>query len=127
MKLWEVYCFELAYQSRRISTWLYFFILLVLTWYVTREISTEFASSEIFFFHSPIVTAIVTVYTSLLGLVIAAGITGDAATRDVQSRMDPLLYTSPVLKGVHLAGRFLAAFSLQAVILLAVPLALMLV
>ena len=33
----------------------------------------------------------------------------------------------PCPKGVHLAGRFLAAFSLQAVILLAVPLALMLV
>lgn len=127
MKLLEIYWFELAYQSRRISTWLYFTVLLLLIWYMTREISTVFAGSEVFFFHSPIVAAIVTVYGGLVGLLIAAGIAGDAATRDVHARMDPLLYTLPVSKGAHLAGRFLAVFSLQAVILLAVPLAMMLV
>ena len=40
--------------------------------------------------------------------------------------MDPLLYTTPVGKAAYLRGRFLAAFVLYAVILLAVPLGLLL-
>ena len=52
--------------------------------------------------------------------------TGDAAARDVQARIDPLLYTTPVDKAEHLGGRLLAAFSMIAVVLLAVPLGLVL-
>ena len=33
-----------------------------------------------------------------MGLLIAAALAGDAAARDVQTRMDPLLYTAPVSK-----------------------------
>ena len=40
--------------------------------------------------------------------------------------MDPLFYTTPVGKAAYLGGRFLAAFVLYAVILLAVPLGLLL-
>lgn len=126
MKLWEIFRFEINYQSRRASTWIYFAILLLLTRYVTMELSTEFASSERFFFHAPFIVAAATILGSLIGLLIAAALAGDAGTRDVHTRMDPLLYTSPVSKGAHLAGRFLAAFGLQALILLAVPLALLL-
>ena len=61
---------------------------------------------------------------SMIGLLIAAALAGDAAARDAQTRMDPLLYTAPVSKSRYLGGRFLAAFVLYAVILLAVPLGL---
>jgi len=40
----------------------------------------------------------------------------------VQTRMHPLVYTTPISKGAYLGGRFLAAFVLNALILLAVPL-----
>ena len=127
MKLREIFCFELACHSRRVSTWFYFAALLLLTRYMTMEIASEFASSERFFFHAPLIVAIVSVFSGLIGLLIAAAIAGDAGARDVQARIDPLLYTSPVSKGTHLAGRFLAALSLHALILLAVPIALLLV
>jgi hypothetical protein len=66
------------------------------------------------------VVAAVTVFGSLIWLPVAAAVAGDAAARDVQTRMHPLAYTAPVGKADYLGGRFLAAFVLEALILLAV-------
>ena len=52
----------------------------------------------------------------------APAVAGSAAARDVQTRMHPLVYTTPISKADYLGGRFLAAFVLNALILLAVPL-----
>ena len=52
----------------------------------------------------------------------APAVAGSAAARDVQTRMHPLIYTTPISKADYLGGRFLAAFVLNALILLAVPL-----
>ena len=52
----------------------------------------------------------------------APAVAGSAAARDVQTRMHPLVYTAPIRKADYLGGRFLAAFVLNALILLAVPL-----
>jgi ABC-type transport system involved in multi-copper enzyme maturation permease subunit len=52
----------------------------------------------------------------------APAVAGSAAARDVQTRMHPLIYSAPISKADYLGGRFLAAFVLNAVILLAVPL-----
>lgn len=52
----------------------------------------------------------------------APAVAGSAAARDVQTRMHPLVYTAPISKADYLGGRFLAAFVLNALILLAVPL-----
>jgi ABC-2 type transport system permease protein len=49
------------------------------------------------------------------------GVAGEAAARDVETGMHPLTYTAPVSKAEYLGGRFLAAFALNALILLAVP------
>ncbi len=59
-------------------------------------------------------------------VLVTAALAGDAATRDVQVRMEPLVYTTPVGKGAYLGGRLLAAFALNALVLLAVPAGLLL-
>ena len=126
MRSWEIFRFEIAYQSRRVSTWLYFAVLLTLTYYVAREIYIDNARSDGYFFNAPFVIAVMTFLGSMMGLLSATQLAGDAAARDVQTRMDPLFYTTPVGKAAYLRGRFLAAFVLYAVILLAVPLGLLL-
>ena len=126
MRSWEIFRFEIAYQSRRVSTWLYFAVLLTLTYYVARQIYIDNARSDGYFFNAPFVIAVMTLLGSMMGLLSATQLAGDAAARDVQTRMDPLFYTSPVGKTAYLRGRFLAAFILYAVILLAVPLGLLL-
>ena len=125
MKSWQIFRFEITYQSRRVAPWLSFAVLLTLTWYLSREIYIDNARSDGYFFNAPFVIAVMTILGNMMGLLIAAQLAGDAAARDVQTRMDPLFYTTPVGKAAYLRGRFLAAFVLYAVILLAVPLGLL--
>ncbi len=56
----------------------------------------------------------------LLWLLVTPAIAGEAAARDVQEGMHPLLYSAPIRKGEYLGGRFLAALLLNALVLLGV-------
>ena len=67
-----------------------------------------------------------TVIGGLIWLVMGAAIAGEAAARDVQMRMHPLTYTTPVTKLNYLGGRFLAAFAVNSLLLLSLPLGVLL-
>jgi ABC-2 type transport system permease protein len=71
--------------------------------------------------NSPYGIAVTTLLCNVLWMLIATGVAGSAAARDVQTRMHPLVYTTPVSKADYLGGRFLAALVLNALILLMVP------
>ena len=111
MKFREIFRFEFMYQARRVRTWLYFAVLFVVA-YLLRDGVVN----------SPFAIAQETLLTSLLWILMAPAVAGSAAARDVQTRMHPLVYTTPLSKADYLGGRFLAAFVLNALILLAVPL-----
>ena len=61
-----------------------------------------------------------------IGLLVSAGVFGDAAARDVSTRMHALFYTSPLRERHYVVGRFLGAIAINAVLLLGVPLGLLL-
>ena len=79
-----------------------------------------------FILNSPFIIAAVTVFSCLIWLLVAPAVAGEAAARDVQTGMHPLIYTSPVSKADYLGGRFLAAFVLNALILLGVQVGILL-
>jgi ABC-type transport system involved in multi-copper enzyme maturation permease subunit len=110
----EIFRFEFAYQLRRVSTWLFFAVLVVVAFLFIRGNYTHLTRSGDYFLNAPFVMAAVTVFGSLVWLLVAAAVAGDAAARDVQTRMHPLTYTAPVSKADYLGGRFLAAFVLNA-------------
>ncbi|HEX8363638.1 MAG TPA: M1 family aminopeptidase [Longimicrobium sp.] len=118
MKLGEIVRFELAYQVRRVSAWLCFAVLFVGAFAMMA--GSRPTEDEQFLF-SPYSIAFFTVLGGAVWLLIAASVAGEAAVRDVQTRMHPLTYSAPVSKAEYLGGRFLAAFVLNALILLAVP------
>lgn len=120
-KTLEVFRFELAYQFRRVSTYVYFVIVAGICTPFMRMMSlgTHLDGTD---FNAPFVVTVTVVFGSMLALLIIAAFAGDAATRDVDARMTPLFFTSPVGKLPYLAGRFLGAFSLSALLLLALPL-----
>jgi ABC-2 type transport system permease protein len=120
MRLLGIVRFELAYQGRRPWPWLIFTALLVFAFLMTRDASLAEALLDDFFLNSPFAIAKTTVTGSLIWLLVAAVVAGDAAARDVATGMHPLTYTAPVSKAEYLGGRFLAALVLNAVILLAV-------
>jgi ABC-2 type transport system permease protein len=122
VKFREIVRFELVYQTRRIHTWLYFAVLLVVAYLLTRGgIDSARDSSPPILANSPYGIAATTVICNLLWVLMATAVTGSAAARDVQTRMHPLVYTTPVSKADYLGGRFLAALVLNALILLMVP------
>ncbi len=121
MKLGEIFRFELAYQLRRVSTWLCFSVLVFFSFVWTTESYLGYALNGDYFFGAPFIVAEVTVVGCLFWTLLASHVAGNAAARDAETGMSPLVYTAPVGKAEYLGGRLLAAFVLHALILLAVP------
>jgi hypothetical protein len=118
VKFREIFRFEFVYQARRVRTWLYFAVLFAVAFLLVRT-DPGMGDGVI---NSPYDIAQDTVLTGLLWALMAPAVAGSAAARDVQTRMHPLIYAAPIRKADYLGGRFLAAFVLNALILLAVPL-----
>ena len=121
MKLWETFRYELAYQLRNVSTWIFFMFLLVVTYLLASEVFIDEILIGGYSKNAPYFVARVSVIAYIVGILILAPIPGNAATRDIETRMYPLLYTSPVRKLVYLSGRFFAAFALGAILMTAIP------
>lgn len=121
MAFGEVLRFELRYQLRRRTTWIFVLAIGVVAGLFTIGNFLPDAIQSQFFVNGPFVIAVVTVLSSLVWLLIAPSVAGEAAGRDVEARMYPLLYSAPLHKLDFLGGRFAAAFLINALILLAAP------
>ncbi|HEV2863898.1 MAG TPA: hypothetical protein VGX48_23080 [Pyrinomonadaceae bacterium] len=125
MKLRQTFRFEFAYQARRVSTWLYFVLLFVVSFFMARDVLVAEAVEGGYSLNAPFAVAQVTLVACILGLLPLAAFAGAAAARDVETRMHPLVYTAPVGKAAYLGGRFLAAFALGALLVSAIPAAML--
>ena len=121
MKLRGIFRFELAYQLRRPLPWVFFIGLLLFAYLLTGDGTLAEALREDFYLDSPFAIAKNVVGATLVWLLVAGGIAGEAAARDVATGMHPLMYTTPISKTDYLGGRFLAALVIHALIMLAVP------
>lgn len=116
MKFLEVLRFEINYLLRHFSTWLLFALFLIFGFMILRMVTL----SDGAYLNAPGTIAFFTIFGSSIWVVIGGGIAGEAATRDIQTRMHPLSYTTPVSKLSYLGGRFLAALVLNILILSAI-------
>ncbi|RYZ49690.1 MAG: hypothetical protein EOP49_15735, partial [Sphingobacteriales bacterium] len=121
MKLITIFRFEFAYLVQRISTWLYLATLFLFT-IIMNLLTTP--GDGVYANNTLHITGI-TVIGVMIWLVIGASIAGEAAARDVKMQMHPLTYTTPVTKLDYLGGRFLAAFTVNAILILSLPLGVM--
>ena len=121
MKLLEIFRFEFVYQIRRASPWLYGLVLIGSAFLMLIGNYIHDAQEGYLLLNAPSIIAYTTVFCSLVWLLTAAAIAGEAAARDTQTKMDALIYTSPISKYEFLGGRFLAALVLNGLILLAIP------
>lgn len=120
MKFREIFRFEFKYQLRHVSTWIYAAIPLLFP-LVLSQISQS--TDDQIYLNAPSFIIFVTVTSGIFWLLTAGAIAGHAATRDVYTLQHPLTYTAPISKLEYLGGRFIAAFALNTLIQLAVPLA----
>lgn len=127
MKSWEIAKFEITHRLRQISTWIYFVIFVVLAVMVTTgTLVDEARRAGDLVANGPASIAVATIILGWLGLVVTAGLFTDAALRDVDSGMQPLFAATPVRKIEYLGGRFVGALAVNALVLSAIPLGLML-
>ncbi|HEV2148550.1 MAG TPA: M1 family aminopeptidase [Longimicrobiaceae bacterium] len=130
----ETVRFELGYYLRRISTWVYFGIffgialLLVLaaggTW---DSVGVSFGGSGgNIKVNSPYVLLQITGALSLFGVIVTAALLGNAVYRDYEAVIHPLFFTAPITRFSYLGGRFVGALTVNAVVMLSIPLGLML-
>ncbi|MGZ8379643.1 MAG: ABC transporter permease/M1 family aminopeptidase, partial [Gemmatirosa sp.] len=118
--LGEVFRFEVAYRLRQPSTWIYALVLFGIPFGMMHAIN---GSSQ--YLNAPVMVMQASTILGSLGMLVTAGIFGDAASRDVQTRMHSLFYTSPVREAEYLGGRFLGGLLVNAVLLLGVPVGLL--
>ncbi|MBB4637837.1 ABC transporter permease/M1 family aminopeptidase [Longimicrobium terrae] len=126
MKFREIFRFELAYQLRRLTTWLYFAALATVAFLFVRGAFLADALYADFYLNSPFVIASAMVVASLFWFIVAAPVAGELASRDVETGMHPITYTAPVTRTEYLGGRFLAALALNAFLMLAAVLGILL-
>ncbi|HEX7153610.1 MAG TPA: M1 family aminopeptidase [Thermoanaerobaculia bacterium] len=121
----EVVRFELVYQLGRRSTWLFFALFLLMLF---GQVNGDVLSAREIgvLFNAPLFVARGAASAALFALLIVAAIAGDAATRDVQLRMEPLFRSTPLGAAAHHGGRAAGAFLVVALLLAVVPLAFML-
>lgn len=117
MRLREVFRYEVAYRLRRPLTWIFVVIQALLTFWTNLA---TFESNELF--NAPVRLAGGAAIAGMAGILISAALFGDAAMRDFAAEMDPLLFTSRLSKTEYLTGRFLAALTINAMVLVAIPL-----
>ena len=99
-------------------TWVFVGIQVLLTLWTNLATYDEVALH----FNAPVRIAGGIIIAGMAGILISAAIFGDAALRDVEAEMHPLLYTSRLRRTEYLGGRLLAGLVVNAFILLAIPL-----
>ncbi|MDX1751771.1 MAG: M1 family aminopeptidase [Salinimicrobium sediminis] len=121
MKLKEVFLYELQYQFRSITPHVFFLVFLAMSYLIVMGNYVPDALLMEHYINSPFVIASVTIVTTMFWLLIGPATAGEAATRDIHTRMYSLVFTSPVSKTSYIGGKFLAALLMNSWILLSIP------
>lgn len=122
MRFGEVYRYELAYRLRSISTWLYAAFLFLIAFWVIHVAVTGTNPIHV---NSPQSLAdTMALFCGLFGILVTAGLFSDAAIRDRAAGMDALLFTTRLRPAEYLGGRFLAALTINGMLVIAIPLGL---
>ena len=124
----EIFRFELACRLRQWSTWLYLGAMAGTVWLLLIDLMIgESSGSGAVYANAPATVAMALTIGTMVMLIATAGLFGEAAARDLESRMHPLVYTLPLSKSSYLGARFLGAFSVNAVLLAVGTIGMMLV
>ncbi|MDQ3420916.1 MAG: hypothetical protein M3541_19440, partial [Acidobacteriota bacterium] len=118
----EIIRFEMTYQLGRRSVWFLFAVFLLPTMGQINGAVANAVSAELLF-AAPILVASDSASVSLAALLFIAAIAGDAATRDIDTRLEPLMHAAPVSRAAYLSGRVVGAFVVAALLLIVVPIA----
>ncbi len=122
-----VFFFELRYQLRRPTTWLFFAVFFLMAFFMTAsEAVFNVGGTGQIHRNAPFVLATGMAVLTAIGQVITTALAGTAVLRDAQLGTQELLFTTRLSRAGYLFGRFLGAFTAMLLIYAAMPLGLLL-
>ena len=122
MRFGEVFRYEIAHRLRSASTWLYAGFLFLISFWVIHVAVTGTNPVHV---NGPQSLAETTaLFCGLFSILVTAGLFSDAAIRDRAAGMDSLLFTTRLRPAEYLGGRFLAALTINSLLLFAIPIGL---
>lgn len=118
----EVARYEFRVQTREFLTWVYFAVFFFLTFGYAASGAVELVGDRGDVpRYAPWAMAHAMAGVTAFGQVITTMITATAVMRDVATRQQELLFTTPLTRGDYLVGRWLGALGVMAIVYLAIP------
>ena len=122
--------FELRYQLRRVSAWVYFTLFAAIAFFITAAQGGAWPSMDMgdaaLLANSPYQIFNTLLGLSLFGIPVTAAMAGNAVYRDFQTQSHPLFFTTPISRIAYLGGRWLGAAAANLVVFCGVPLGILL-
>lgn len=123
----SILCFEFRYRRNRPATYLFFALLLGISFAtVATDLIHGLSGGAIKDNATTVVARINLVLFLLMGVLISSAIMGVSVVRDFEHRSDALFFTKPIRRWEFLTGRYLGAMLILLLTLTAIPLGLML-
>ncbi|HEX5727323.1 MAG TPA: hypothetical protein VFX98_17760, partial [Longimicrobiaceae bacterium] len=123
---WPLAAFELRLHLRRISTWVYFGVFLLLGFFLTAAAAgawPDFDTGDpLRVANAPVRVARTLLTLGLLGVPVTLGVVGGAVHRDFQTGIYPLFFSTPLSPARYLGGRYAGAVLANLAMLLGAPL-----
>ena len=120
----SIFSFEVRRLMRSISTYIYFFILVIVTFFLAllaggafAETNFNFAGEKIFANSPIVIDAFFAAINNYIGLIIIVAVVGNAVLKDFRSNTYTMIFTTPVSKFDYLFGRFSASLFISLLIL----------
>lgn len=122
----SIFRFEFRYRRNRPATYLYFVILLIISFCaVTTDLIDGLSGGAIKENGTRTVATLSLMLYLLIGVLITSAIMGVAVVRDFEHRTDSLFFTKPIRRWEYLTGRYLGAMTILLLTLTAIPTGLM--
>jgi ABC-2 type transport system permease protein len=117
--------FELKYRLKRPATWIYFFLLFLMSFLLVTAAGGGFGTGvnislggdgQTVKINSPFSVNITTTLLSVFGVIIASSLMGNPVYRDFEYRTHALFYTTPISKLGYLGGRFFGSYLISVLV-----------
>ena len=120
----SIFAFEIRRLIQSISTYIYFFILVIVTFFLALlaggafpEANFNFAGEKIYANSPLVIDAFFSAINNYIGLIIIVAVVGNAVLKDFRSNTYTMIFTTPVSKFDYLFGRFSASLFISLLIL----------
>jgi len=120
----SIFTFEVRRLLRSLSTYIYFFVLLAVTFLVAimaggafPEVKFNFGGEKIFANSPLVIDAFFGQINNYIGLIILVAIVGNAVLKDFKFNTYSMIFTTPVSRFDYLAGRFAASMAVTLLVM----------